>query len=113
MAQSSFPLFSTLEQKIEEEHVDFTVPLSDIQKQFICDQLKGMDDISVELVYAVIRFYYLQYDSGNIMELPYQMKKQKTGNIYKIDLNDMPLKLQHLILTFIAMHQVHNDIRAM
>jgi hypothetical protein len=112
MSQSTFPLFSTLEQKIEEEHIDLNLSLSDVQKQFICDQVKSMDDISVELVYAIIRFYHLQYESGNIMELPYQMKKQKTGSIYKIDLNDMPLKLQHFVLLFTTMYRDHNDIRS-
>jgi hypothetical protein len=108
MAQSTFPLFSILEQKLEEEQIKLETPLTDIQKQFLCDQLKNMDDIGTELVYAVIRFYQLQYDKGNIMELPYLMKKQKTGNVYKLEVNDLPLKLQHLILIFIMMHSMNS-----
>ena len=110
MAQSTFPLFSILEQKLEEEHIKLETPLTDIQKQFLCDQLKNMDDIGTELVYAVIRFYQLQYDKGNIMELPYLMKKQKTGNVYKLEVNDLPLKLQHLILIFIMMHSMNSTM---
>jgi hypothetical protein len=99
-----------LEQKLEEEQIKLETPLTDIQKQFLCDQLKNMDDIGTELVYAVIRFYQLQYDKGNIMELPYLMKKQKTGNVYKLEVNDLPLKLQHLILIFIMMHSMNSMI---
>ena len=103
----TFPLFSTLEQKWSEQRK--TMPLTDTQKQYICDQLKCMDDMGCELVYAVIRFYQLHYEEGNIMELPFQLKKQKTGGIYKLDLNDLPLKLQRMILIFSEMHNHSNN----
>jgi hypothetical protein len=106
----TFPLFSTLEQKWSEQHQPWkTTPLTDTQKQYICDQLKCMDDMGCELVYAVIRFYQLHYEEGNIMELPFQLKKQKTGGIYKLDLNDLPLKLQRMILIFSEMHNHSNN----
>lgn len=106
----AFPLFSTLEQKWSEQgdKIQMT-PLSDTQKQYICDQVKCMDDMGCELVYAVIRFYQLHHEEGNIMELPFQLKKQKTGGIYKMDLNDLPLKLQRMILIFSEMHNNSNN----
>jgi len=106
----AFPLFSTLEQKWSEQGDKMqTTPLTDTQKQYICDQVKCMDDMGCELVYAVIRFYQLHHEEGNIMELPFQLKKQKTGGIYKMDLNDLPLKLQRMILIFSEMHNNSNN----
>ena len=104
----AFPLYFTLQKKLEGYRQSFPAPsaleLTDTEKIMVVETCKHMDDVSLELVYAVIRFHHLHHDQGTLMELPYQIKKNKQ-NIYRLDLHDLPPILQRLVFLYIELHR--------
>ena len=91
----NFPLYERLSQK-EEDYKE----LSDEQKDELINKFKGMSVEKQEIVYALIKAYYMeeqqQFMSTN--ELPYSGKTLK--NRLKFDLDYIPSKLQYILNEF-------------
>lgn len=103
-----FPLFSTLERRFLSLSLENQQYMTDTERQVVVDEVKRMDDMTQELVYAIIRFYHLFYEQGSLMELPFQMKKNKQ-NLYRLDMNDFPVRLQRLLYEFVILHQLQTS----
>jgi len=106
--KQSFPLFCTLEKKWEQLSLDRQSYVTDLEKQYIVEEIKKMDETTQELVYAIIRFYSLFYDKHVIEVLPYSLKKSKQikHHTYRLDLQDLPIKLQRLLYEFVLLHNI-------
>ena len=104
----SFPLFFALEQRRQLLQPEEQETVSNSERQEVVEEVKKMDKLHHELVYAIIRFYHLCYDSGNFMELPYHMKKGK-AQTYRIDLGDLPAPLTRLLTIFAEWHRTQDD----
>lgn len=90
-----FPLYESLRQ-IDEDYKE----LRDDEKDALIDKFKAMNDEKQEIVYALIKAYYMeeqqQFISTN--ELPYSGKALK--NRLKFDFDCIPSKLQYILKEF-------------
>lgn len=101
----AFPLYFTLQNKLEDylRTPSAMLELTDMEKDQVVETCKHMDDMALELMYAVIRFHHLYQDQGHLMEIPYQMKKNKQFH-YRIEVNDLPSALQRMLYLYVQMH---------
>lgn len=94
----NFPLYETLKKN------EF-VELTDIEKDSLFESLKTLNDEKQEIVYALIKAYYMeehdQFISNN--ELPYNGKILK--NRLKFDLDHIPSKLQFILKLFTTINE--------
>jgi hypothetical protein len=74
--------------------------LSDEEKDTLFDKIKIMNDEKQEIVYALIKAYYIEDKQQflPITELPYNGKVLK--NRLKFDLDQIPSKLQSILKSF-------------
>jgi len=91
----NFPLYERLAHT-EEDYKE----LNDEQKDALIDRFKGMSDEKQEIVYALIKAYYMeeQQQFMSTSELPYSGKALK--NRLKFDLDCIPSKLQYILYEF-------------
>jgi hypothetical protein len=90
-----FPLYNTLLKNLVER--DLTV----IQKQELIEKIKNNPDTH-ELVYALIKCYYIDNNNGNNFSLPYSAIITK-DNI-SFDLLKLPNRLRRLLFNFFTLH---------
>lgn len=94
---SSFPLFNNLYNETKQEIV-----LNYEEQMELCNKIKEIDDEGCEIIFAIIKFYYISVDNGFIENLPYKPKINKNG--YKYELNNLPIKLINMIKKFVDLH---------
>ena len=89
----NFPLYETL------KNDDFK-ELSDEEKDTLFEKIKTMTDDKQEILYALIKAYYMEEQQQFITtnELPYGGKVLKSR--LKFDLDQIPSKLQYILNTF-------------
>ena len=96
---SVFPLFDTIYQETE----TIQAPLQYEEKMDLCSQIKELDQEGLDLVYAIIRCFYLVKENGNYDFVPYSPKINKTG--YKFDTTFLPPRLLLMIRHFVVLHR--------
>ena len=98
MPQSVFPLFDTIYQETE----SIQAPLQYEEKMELCNKIKDLDQEGYDLVYAIIRSFYLSMENGHYDFVPYSPKINKTG--YKFDTTFFPPRLLIMIRHFVNLH---------
>lgn len=109
MDNGQFPLFCHLKNEIHQQEEDME-PLTGVQMTELVDKIKELDEQGCSLVYALIRYYQIYEDKSSVMEVPYHMKKIKTG--HRFCLEDLPILLQHLLYCFVHLHLQSQKERA-
>lgn len=94
---SQFPLYTTLMSNLPEK--DLTI----LQKSDLIKKITSMDSDAHELVYALIKSYYIEHNGGDSLSIPYkgQLSKDKVD----FDLLEMPNKLRQLLFKFVTVHK--------
>jgi hypothetical protein len=92
----SFPLYTSLSVNLLEK--DLTIA----QKSELIKKIQSLDLEAHELVYALIKSFYLEYENGDALILPYNGELSKESIIF--NLLDMPTKLRQLLYKFIKLH---------
>lgn len=99
MDAGKFPLFSHLKNEVDADGIE---PLTLTQMLELTEKIKCLDQQGCALVYALIRYYHIYEDKCNAIEVPFNMKKIKTGHRFCIE--DLPILLQHLVYRFVEIH---------
>ena len=91
----NFPLYERLSHT-DEDYKE----LNDEQKDELVNKFKGMSDEKQEIVYALIKAYYMEEQQQFIStsELPYSGKVLKSR--LKFDFDCIPSKLQYILNEF-------------
>ena len=91
----NFPLYEKLS-RADEDYKE----LNDEQKDELVNKFKGMSDEKQEIVYALIKAYYMeeQQQFMSTSELPYSGKALKSR--LKFDFDCIPSKLQYILNEF-------------
>jgi hypothetical protein len=93
---STFPLYDTLHQQIEQD-----TPLTNDEVQFFIDNFIYLNDQEHEYIFALIRIYQSKIlEQTN--ELPWGIKCIKKG--LKVDIEKLPNKLQQMLYLFLKTH---------
>ena len=100
---SLFPLYDILNKEYPEKD------LSIKQKEEFVSKIEKIDDTGKDLVYSLIQFYRIENENEKLSEtLPYKGIRETTSEKGKEDLSwcftDFPIKLRHILHTFIKMH---------
>ena len=100
---SNFPLYTTLNNKIKDK--DLTI----LQKKQLVDKIQLMDSEAHNLIYALIKSYYLDNNIIENLSVPYS----GTISNEKINFNliDLPNKLKQILYKFILLHseKIHEN----
>jgi hypothetical protein len=89
----SFPLYDSLYRETENKEKDLTPT----QKNNFMKKISDVDSTGMELIYVLIR----SYQNNNTGESC--IVKVTTDEVY-VDLERMPIRLKHMIFTFIQKH---------
>lgn len=89
-----FPLYSTLITNLPKK--DLTV----LEKKEFIESIPVLDQEAHELIYALIKSYYLEHNGD--LGLPYHCQIQKDGITFS--LLDLPIELRRMLYKFIAVH---------
>ena len=96
---SNFPLYDILYKEIGEDVTD----LNTVQKKTFLTKIEKIDQNGKELIYALVKSYYLNHEENDSFILPYSGKyTNKTDIIF--DLNLFPNKLKRMLYKFIQAH---------
>lgn len=90
---SKFPLYVSLMQNIPK--TDLTL----LQKTNFVRKISELDQNAHELMYALIKSYYIDQEEGDILCVPYSGQLTKSG--IEFDLILLPAKLRQLLYRFI------------
>ena len=91
MNYPNFPLYYSLKSDEFKE-------LTDDEKDALINKIKVMTDDKQEIVYALMKAYYIEDQETLSNELPYNGKELK--NRIKFDLDQIPSKLQYILKCF-------------
>ncbi len=94
---SKFPLYASMANLVPQDPEE----LSTTEKKDLITKIKSFDRHTHELVYALIKAYGIN-ENITTTNLPFSSKSLKTG--IKFDINNLPLKLQHILKKFATMH---------
>ena len=99
---SYFPLYDNLVQELPTK--DLTLK----QKDEFSKNILKIDTNGMELIYALIHFYFIRNESATeIVDLPYAGTKiENEHNNYDItwEIGNFPIKLRQLLYKFVSMH---------
>jgi hypothetical protein len=96
---SSFPLYDNLINDVET-----SVDLKTKEKDEFMSLIKTIDDNTAELIYALIRVYQLENNENNISTFTVPYDGKFIDNEIKFDLNELPIKLKHILFKFLKLH---------
>jgi hypothetical protein len=100
MDAGQFPLFCHLKNEMNmDEEME---PLRLEQKVEMIEKIKELDEQGCSLIYALIRYYQIYEDKESAVDVPFHMKKVKTG--YRFCIEELPILLQHLLFRFVDIH---------
>ena len=94
---TSFPLYNNIKKKIQAD----IRPFSGENKKNIQKMFKKCSKESHELIFALIKCFQNDNNLDQNLNIPFSGKVLKSG--IKFDINNFPLKLQHIIFEFIKM----------
>lgn len=94
---SQFPLYTTLSTHLSKK--DLTI----LQKNELIKKISSMSTEDHELIYMLIKSYYINNDTGDSLSIPYnaQLSKDKI----EFDLLDFPNELKQLLFKFVIVHK--------
>jgi hypothetical protein len=98
---SYFPLYENLIQELP------TKDLTQKQKDEFVKNILKIDTNGMELIYALIHFYFISHENDNITEVPYNGTKTELENHnYDVswEITQFPIKLRQLLYKFVSMH---------
>lgn len=95
---SQFPLYTTLMNNLPTK--DLSVP----QKADLVKKIGTMDTEAHELVYALVKCYYIEHNKGDTLTLPYKGQLSKKDGV-EFDLLEMPIELRQLLFKFVTVHR--------
>jgi len=93
---SQFPLYTTLKDNLA------TRDLTIIQKNELLRKIAALQSDEHELVYMLIKSYYIEHDNGDALSIPY--KAQLGKERIDFDLLDLPIGLRQLLFKFVNIH---------
>jgi hypothetical protein len=93
---SKFPLYASLSVNLPNKD------LTAAQKADIVKQISALDQDGQNLVYALIKSYFLDKDTGDVLAIPYQGVFNQ-GRL-KFDLANFPIPLRQILFKFVSMH---------
>jgi len=100
--QTVFPLYDIIQSQIGSK--ESLHSLSEKEYQYMIETVHKLDSLQQELCYALIRCHQLTNQHGNIMEIPYQIRKMKNGEL-RIDVRNLPVLLQHILFHFCKLQE--------
>lgn len=77
--------------------------LTILQKNDLIKKIASMDTDAHELVYALVKSFYMEHNGGDTLSIPY--KGQLSKDKLEFDLLEMPNKLRQLLYKFITVHK--------
>lgn len=94
---SQFPLYTTLASNLPKK--DLTI----LQKNELIKKIASMTSEDHELIYMLIKSYYINNDMGDSLSIPYnaQLGKEKID----FDLLELPNGLKQLLFKFSTIHK--------
>ncbi len=96
---NNFPLYDNLSKDLKNR--DLLVK----EKTDFVNKIKQIDQDGLDLIYALIRVYYVKNEENKTdFSLPYNGKYIKED--MKFDLDDFPIQLKQMIFKFIKIHIV-------
>jgi len=93
----SFPLYSTLLNGLPKK--DLTV----LQKNDFMKKIKVLDTEAHNLIFALIKCYFLEHERNDLFSIPYEGKIAKER--IDFDLLKFPKELRQLLYKFVLIHQ--------
>jgi len=106
MSTSHFPLYNIVENQLPV--VEELIPLTNDIKDQLAQDIKGLNQETQERVYGIIKSYDINSSKPTtLLELPFSGKQLKSG--VKFDIENFPIKLQYMLLTFITLHNNSED----
>lgn len=97
MNVNKFPLYINLSKEIKSKR-DLTIK----QKEEFLNKIQNIDDEGSELMYTLIRFYYIEETNDQLCEIPYNGILNKKN--IKFNLENFSYKLKHILYKFLIMH---------
>jgi hypothetical protein len=94
---SNFPLYDSLYKDTEDKDI------STAHKKIFIKKIASLDQDGHELVYALIKIYYLKYDDESGIVLPYNGKYVNKIDI-TFEFNTFPNKLKNMLYKFVIVH---------
>lgn len=91
-----FPLYNTLLSEIKDKDLTAT------QKKDFLKKIEKIDQTGSELVYALIKYYYVKNEKNITTNNPYDGKMVENNITY--DINSFPYKLRQILYKFIQKH---------
>jgi hypothetical protein len=97
----NFPLYDNIVQKLAEQNIIITAPISLENKTRFVDFIKVSNQNVHDFIYMLIKVYQLKFDTTSSTNLPFNGKEQKCG--LKFDIDNIPTHLQHILFEFYNM----------
>jgi hypothetical protein len=91
----NFPLYTSIKYNKNSNN-----DLSNVQKDEIVTYIKNCNIEQHEIIFALIRAYYIDNNKNPVEDLLYNAKLLKGG--IKYDIDQIPSGLQHLLYSFIS-----------
>jgi hypothetical protein len=88
----NFPLYTSLSKDLPDKD------LTNTQKNDLVKKISNMDSNGYELVYALIKIYYINSDKNSLFNIPYEGKYVKDEICFDVD--KLPCKLKQLVYKF-------------
>ncbi|NDE17423.1 hypothetical protein EBZ80_21075 [bacterium] len=101
MSTCVFPLYDMVCTRLGETPI---APLNDEEQASLVANVKALDSMGQELVFALIRYHQLRVSGESMMEAPFGMRKMKNGE-HRVDVRNLPPSLQHVLTHFVKIHQ--------
>jgi len=97
---SHFPLYNIILSQVNYDLEE----ISGDTKEILAKDIKNLNQECQERIYGIIKSYDIDsQDPTSVYELPYSGRQLKSG--IKFDIDSLPLKLQHMLLTFLTVHK--------
>jgi hypothetical protein len=93
----NFPLYTTLNTNITNK--DLTI----LQKNEFLKKVLTLDSKAHELIYTLIKCYFIENDKGDPFSIPYKGKLDKDR--IDFDLLELPTPLKQMLYKFVNIHQ--------
>lgn len=97
-SDGQFPLFAHLKNELPEDTE--ALPIS--KRTELVEKIKELNDQGCSLVYALIRYYQIYEQNTDAVDMPFGMKKVKSGCRFCVE--ELPPLLQNLIYRFVDLH---------
>jgi len=94
---SNFPLYTTLKKNICKK--DLTIQ----QKNDLVNKILSLESEQHELIYVLIKCYFLEKDKEQNVILPYKGKIIKEN--IEFNLTDLPIELRQILFKFVTIHE--------